>query len=140
MDEVNHVKMVVSFVLFCCAGLFGLFLCLHNGYECSINVLIGEKIAKILFCRHLECFIALRYRGYITAFNVRYVHIHFHFKGADFIGVKLRRGLQGVRSDSQQNIAELDEHFRSLASHEFFYELLCLVSCMCIVCFFSHIF
>ena len=66
MDEVNHMKMVVSFVLFCCAGLFGLFLCLHNGYECSINVLIGEKIAKILFCRRLECFIALRYRGYIT--------------------------------------------------------------------------
>ena len=101
MDEVNHVKMVVPFVLFCCAGLFGLFLCLHNGYECSINVLIGEKIAKILFFRCLECFIALRYRGYITTFNVRYVHIHFHFKGADFIGVKLRRGLQRVHCDSQ---------------------------------------
>ena len=43
MDEVNHVKMVVSFVIFCGAGLF---LCLHDGYECSINVLIGEKITK----------------------------------------------------------------------------------------------
>ena len=63
MDEVNHVKIVVSFVLFCCTELF---LCLHNGYECSINVLIGEKIAKILFCRCLECFIALRYPGYFT--------------------------------------------------------------------------
>ena len=44
MDEVNHVKMVVSFVLFCCAGLF---VCLHDDYECSINVLIGEKISKV---------------------------------------------------------------------------------------------
>ena len=44
MDEVNHVKMVVSFVLFCCVGLF---LCLHDGYECGINVLIGEKISKL---------------------------------------------------------------------------------------------
>ena len=60
MDEVNHVKMVVSFVLFCCAGLF---LCLHDGYECSINVLICERIAKILFCKLLECFLALRYQG-----------------------------------------------------------------------------
>ena len=63
MDEVNHVKMVASFVLFCCDGLFGLSLCLHNGYECSINVLIGEKIGKILFCRRLECFIALKVSG-----------------------------------------------------------------------------
>ena len=46
MDEVNHVKLVVSFVLFCCAGLF---LCLHDGYEYSINVLIGERTTKILF-------------------------------------------------------------------------------------------
>ena len=30
-------------VLFCCAGLF---LCLHDGYECNINVLIGEKTTK----------------------------------------------------------------------------------------------
>ena len=63
MDEVNHVKMVVSFALFCCAGLF---LCLHDGYECNINALIVEKITKNLFCRLLECFIALRYQGYIT--------------------------------------------------------------------------
>ena len=48
MDEVNHVKMVVPVVLFCCAGLFP---CLLDGYECSINVLIGERITKILFCR-----------------------------------------------------------------------------------------
>ena len=46
MDEVNHVKLVVSFVLFCCAGLF---LCLHDGYEYNINVLIGERTTKILF-------------------------------------------------------------------------------------------
>ena len=63
MDEVNHVKMVVSFVIFCGAGLF---LCLHDGYECSKNVLIRERITKILFCRLLECFIALRYQGYFT--------------------------------------------------------------------------
>ena len=46
MDEVNHMKMVVPVVLFCCAGLF---LCLHDGYECNINVLIGEKITEFLF-------------------------------------------------------------------------------------------
>ena len=46
MDEVNHVKMVVSFVLFCCAGLF---LCLHDGYECSINVLIGKRFSKSFY-------------------------------------------------------------------------------------------
>ena len=53
MDEVNHVKMVVSFVLFCCAGLF---LCLHDGYECTINALTGENITKLLFlfCRLLN--------------------------------------------------------------------------------------
>ena len=51
MDEVNHGKMVVSFTIFCGAGLF---ICLHDGYECSINVLIGERITKILFCRLLE--------------------------------------------------------------------------------------
>ena len=44
MDEVNHVNMVVSFMLYCCAGLF---LCLHYGYACSTNVLIGERITKI---------------------------------------------------------------------------------------------
>ena len=134
MDEVNHVKMVVSFVLFCCAGLFGLFLYLHNGYERSINVLIGEKIAKKFFFRCLECFIALRYRGYITAFNVRYVQIHFHFKGADFIGVRSRQGFPGVRSDSQGNIVELDEHFCLLASQGFFYEFsVSLVACVLFV-------
>ena len=63
MDEVNHVKMVVSFMIFCGAGLF---LCLHDGYECSKNVLIRKRITKILFCRLLECFIALRYQGYFT--------------------------------------------------------------------------
>ena len=57
MDEVNHVKMVVSFALFCCAGLF---LCLHDGYECNINALIGEKITKNLFCRLLEFLIRKR--------------------------------------------------------------------------------
>ena len=38
-------------VLFCCVGLF---LCLHDGYECSINVLIGENTTKILFADSLN--------------------------------------------------------------------------------------
>ena len=50
MDEVNHVKMVVSFVLFCWDGLF---LCLNDGYECSINVLIGENISKVFYFANL---------------------------------------------------------------------------------------
>ena len=46
MDEVNHVKMVVSFVLFGCAGYFFV----NDGYECSINIfLFCEKITKVLF-------------------------------------------------------------------------------------------
>ena len=60
MDEVNHVKMVVSFVFF---DVLVLFLCLHDGYECSINVLIGEKITEFLFCKLIECFISIRYLG-----------------------------------------------------------------------------
>ena len=47
MDEVNHVKMAVSFVLFLMCWF--LFLGLHDGYERSLNVLNGEKITKILF-------------------------------------------------------------------------------------------
>ena len=30
MDEVNHVKMVVSFVLYCCAGLFLVYMMVMN--------------------------------------------------------------------------------------------------------------
>ena len=58
----------------------------------------------------------------------------------DFIGVRSRRGFPRVRSDSHENLTELGEHFGPLASQWFFYELLCLVSCMSIVCSFSHIF
>ena len=51
------------FHVICCAGLFP---CLHDGYECSINVLIGEKISKFLFCRFLEWLVALSGKRYIT--------------------------------------------------------------------------
>ena len=47
-------KMVVSFVLFCCAGLF---LCLHDDYKCSIIVLISKRLLKFYFCKLLKCFI-----------------------------------------------------------------------------------
>ena len=39
-----------------CADFISL---LHDGYECSINVLYGEKITKVLFCRLLEWLVAL---------------------------------------------------------------------------------
>ena len=51
MDEVNHAKMVVSFVLFCCAGLF---LCLHDGYKRNIIVLISERLLKFYFADFLS--------------------------------------------------------------------------------------
>ena len=43
MDEVNHVKMVVSLCYFV---VLDYFLCLLDGYECGINVLIGERLLK----------------------------------------------------------------------------------------------
>ena len=57
MDEVNHVKMVVSLSYFI---VLDYFLCLLDGYECGINVLIGEILLKMFFCRLLECPIAFR--------------------------------------------------------------------------------
>ena len=57
MDEVNHVNMVVSL---CYCVVLDYFLCLLDGYECGINVLIGERNTKILLCRLLECLIAFR--------------------------------------------------------------------------------
>ena len=57
MDEVNHVNMVVSFVLFGYAGYFFV----NDGYECSINIFyFVKRLLKFYFCRLLECFIALR--------------------------------------------------------------------------------
>ena len=48
----NHVKLVVSFVIPCCAGLFSCVLHDDDVYECSVNTLTGEKITKLfLFCR-----------------------------------------------------------------------------------------
>ena len=48
MDEVNHVKMVVSLCYF---DVLIYFLCLldDDDYECSTNVSIGEKITKFFF-------------------------------------------------------------------------------------------
>ena len=43
MDEVNHVKMVVSLRYFVVRDYP---LCLLDGYECGINVLIGERLLK----------------------------------------------------------------------------------------------
>ena len=43
MDEVNHVKMVVSL---CYCVVLDYFLCLLDGYECGINVLIRERLLK----------------------------------------------------------------------------------------------
>ena len=43
MDEVNHVKMVVSFVCYLVVLVISL---LHDGYECNINLFIGERLLK----------------------------------------------------------------------------------------------
>ena len=60
MDEVNHVKMVVSL---CYCVVLHYFPCLLDGYECDINVLFGERLLKFYFAHFLSGFIALRYRG-----------------------------------------------------------------------------
>ena len=57
MDEVNHVKMVVSLCYFVVLD-YSLFLL--DGYECGLNVLIGERLLNFLLYRPLECFIAFR--------------------------------------------------------------------------------
>ena len=46
MDEVNHVKMVVSLCYFVVLDYSR---CVLDDYECSMNALVGEKITKILF-------------------------------------------------------------------------------------------
>ena len=51
MDEVNHVKMVV---LLCYFVVLDYFLCLLDGYECGINVLIGERLLKFYFADFLN--------------------------------------------------------------------------------------
>ena len=63
MDEVSHVKIVVSLCYFVVLDYSP---CLLDGYECGLNVLIDERITKILFCRPFKFFIASRYQGYIT--------------------------------------------------------------------------
>ena len=63
MDEVNHVKMVVSLCYFV---VLDYSLCLLDGYECNKNLLIGEKSTKVLFCRFLEWLVALSGKRYIT--------------------------------------------------------------------------
>ena len=62
---VNHVKLVVSLYYYVVLVYF-FYLLDDDDYECNSNVSIGEKITKNLFCRLLECFIALRYQGYFT--------------------------------------------------------------------------
>ena len=51
MDEVNHVKMVASLCYFV---VLDYFLCLLDGYECGVNVLIGERLLKIFFADFLN--------------------------------------------------------------------------------------
>ena len=46
MDEVNHMKLDVSLCYFV---VLDYFLCLLDGYECSVNVLIGERLLKFFF-------------------------------------------------------------------------------------------
>ena len=50
MDEVNHVKMVVSLCYFV---VLSYFLCLIDDYEYSVNVLIGERLLKLYFADFL---------------------------------------------------------------------------------------
>ena len=57
MDEVNHVKMVVSL---CYCIVLDYFPCLSDGYECGMNVLFGERLLRFLLCRLLKCLIAFR--------------------------------------------------------------------------------
>ena len=51
MDEVNHVKMVVSLCYFV---VLNYFLCLLDDYEYSVNVLIGERLLKLYFADFLN--------------------------------------------------------------------------------------
>ena len=46
MDEVNHVKMVVSLCYFVVLDYSP---CLLHGYECGLNVLIGERLLIFFF-------------------------------------------------------------------------------------------
>ena len=57
MDEVNHVKMVVSLCYFVVLDYSH---CVLDDYECCMNVLIDERFLKILLCILFECFIAFR--------------------------------------------------------------------------------
>ena len=57
MDEVNHVKMVVSLCYFVVLDYSR---CVLDDYECCMNVLIDERLIKFLLCRLFECFIAFR--------------------------------------------------------------------------------
>ena len=43
----NHVKLVVSFVIPCCARLSSCVLHDDDVYECTVNTLTGEKIIKL---------------------------------------------------------------------------------------------
>ena len=51
---------------------------------------------------------------------MQYVQIHFHFKGADSIGVRSLRGFHKAQRESHDSFAELGEHFGSLASQSAF--------------------
>ena len=57
MDEVNHVKMVVSLFYFVVLDYSR---CVLDDYECCMNVLIDERLLKFLLCRLIQCLIAVR--------------------------------------------------------------------------------
>ena len=59
MDEVNHVKMVVSLCYFV---VLSYFLCLIDDYEYSVNVLIGERFLKFYFAEFLNVLYVFRYQ------------------------------------------------------------------------------
>ena len=44
-------------------------------FELVNNALIGEQITKLVFCRLIEGFVALRYQGYITRFVLLIMNI-----------------------------------------------------------------
>ena len=67
MDEVNHVKMVVSLCYFVVLDYFP---CLLDGYECGINVLIGERLLKFYFADFLNVLNLSGISGYFTVMKV----------------------------------------------------------------------
>ena len=59
MDEVNHVKMVVSLCYFV---VLNYFVCLLDDYEYNVNVLIGERFLKFYFVEFLNVLYVFRYQ------------------------------------------------------------------------------